>query len=127
MKSAIIILAALLLVGPAAACGISAVCTDTSASFTGMIIIDSYNVPIGARLEWSTNNEGGSPVVAYYILRRWNGSAWTKVATVNATGVCSTLKAYRLDDMIGGSGYTYRLESWQDGAGSPSCYVDETP
>jgi len=74
----------------AEACNLADVCDDTSASFSGMVIVDGL-VEVG----WSSDDEGS--VMGYVLERCYSGScAW--VATVAAAGSCGTSHAYELVD-----------------------------
>lgn len=106
----------LMLASPAAACGLSDVCTDVGVSFSGWVVVD------GIRLSWSTDAEDGT-VYAYQLERRV-GSTWTAVATVYAGQQCLATAPYQITDTRPAE--EHRISVWGYGS-SASCTVGGQP
>lgn len=121
-----LIVAAAVAAGVASACGALGVVSDVGNSLTGQVITQDL-----VSLSWSTNDEGGSPLVAKYKIYRYNcgtpTNCMTAVTTVTATGTCGTQATYTVNDYPpgGSSGWHYSVEIWTNNARAGA--VDVTP
>ncbi len=93
-----------------ATCGVSAVCSDTTASLTGQIIVEGF------RLSWSTNDEQG---IASYKVYRIVGTTRTLLETVSPVATCGTAHEYTSTDPTPAD--SYQVEVWAPNAAYPAC------
>ena len=122
---ALLLVVPLLLPGRSvAACGGSAVCSDTSTSLAGQLGSESITI------SWSTDAEDST--VDYYVLRRYDCSTPSTcsdfVATIYTLGSCNTNEDYSYEDEPPTplSSWTYTVEIWRTN-GTRACTVDVVP
>jgi hypothetical protein len=108
----------------AIACGPTAVCTETGATLTGVIVVQDVTI------SWSTDEENSD--ITSYVIRRYNcgnpNTCSTYVTSITPAGSCGTSHNYSYTDTpptpVGQ--WIYTVEVWRVTA-TRACAIDVAP